>query len=64
VQTWLVPRYSAVKASYLLSALLPAALALATGVAARDARTRAVWRAALLAIAAYQCFLTWWGWWT
>jgi hypothetical protein len=63
-QTWLVPRYSAVKASYLLSALLPAALALASGVAASGPRGRIAWRAALVAIAAYLCFLTWWGWWT
>jgi hypothetical protein len=60
-QTWLVPRYSAVKASYLLSALLPAAIALAVGLDAT--RARGVWRAALLAIAAYASFLTWWGWW-
>jgi Dolichyl-phosphate-mannose-protein mannosyltransferase len=58
-QTWLVPRYSAVKASYLLSALLPASIALATGIGGRP-----VWRAALLAIAVYASFLTWWGWWT
>ncbi len=35
VQTWVVPRFSAVKASYLLSALLPASLALGVGVATR-----------------------------
>ena len=63
-QTWLVPRYSAVKASYLLSALLPASIALASGVAATGPRARTVWRVALLAIAAYASFLTWWGWWT
>jgi hypothetical protein len=61
-QTWLVPRYTAVKASYLLTALLPAAIALATGLGA--ARARTAWRAALLAIGAYGSFLTWWGWWT
>jgi hypothetical protein len=63
VQTWLVPRYSAVKASYLLSALLPAALALAVGLAATGPRTRGAWRVALLAIAGYASFLTWYGWW-
>jgi hypothetical protein len=64
VQTWVVPRYTAVKASYLLSALLPAALALAVGVEDASPRWRTLWRAALLAIAAYATFLTWYGWWT
>jgi hypothetical protein len=59
-----VPRYTAVKASYLLSALLPAALALAVGVEGASPRWRTLWRAALLAIAAYATFLTWYGWWT
>lgn len=63
-QTWLVPRYSAVKASYLLTALLPASIALAAGFGAVGPRARGAWRAALLAIAAYFTFLTWWGWWT
>ena len=63
-QTWVVPRYTAVKASYLLSALLPAALALAVGVAEASGRWRTLWRAALLATAAYMTFLTWYGWWT
>jgi hypothetical protein len=63
VQTWLVPRYSAVKASYLLPALLPAAIALAFGLATRAPRTRAVLRAALLLLGAYYTFVTWYGWW-
>jgi hypothetical protein len=62
-QTWLVPRYSAVKASYLLSALLPAAIALAFGLTGTSGALRSALRAALLAIAAWSTFLTWWGWW-
>jgi hypothetical protein len=59
-QTWFVPRFSAVKASYLLAALLPAALALGVGVATAGP----VARGALLAIGGYATFLTWYGWWT
>jgi hypothetical protein len=62
-QTWAVPHYSAVKASYLLSALLPASIALAVGVDAIRASRRAIARGAVLAIAAYATFVTWWGWW-
>ncbi len=61
--TWLVPSYSAVKASYLMPALLPAALCLATALD----RLRGGWqiaaRAALLAIALAGTALTTWGWW-
>lgn len=63
LQTWLVPRYSAVKASYLLSALLLPSLGLGAALAARGRFARTALRAALLAIAAYTTFLTWWGWW-
>jgi hypothetical protein len=63
VQTWMVPRFSAVKASYLLSALLPASLALGVGVATARPRARVVVRGALLAIGGYATFLTWYGWW-
>jgi hypothetical protein len=63
VQTWVVPRFSAVKASYLLSALLPATLALGAGVATTRPRVRAALRCVLLAIGAYATFLTWYGWW-
>lgn len=63
-QTWAVPRFSAVKASYLLSALLPAALMLGIGVATARPGVRATLRGALLAIGSYATFLTWWGWWT
>ena len=64
VQTWVVPRFSAVKASYLLSALLPATLALGAGVAMSRPRARAALRGVLLATAAFATFLTWYGWWT
>jgi hypothetical protein len=63
-QTWVVPRFSAVKASYLLSALLPATLALGVGVATSRSRTRAALRSVLLASAAFDTVLTWYGWWT
>jgi len=59
-----VPRYSAVKASYLLSALLPVGLALGIGVATARPGARVALRCALLAIGGYATFLTWYGWWT
>lgn len=62
-QIWVVPRFSAVKASYLLSALLPAGLALGIGVATARPRARGALRCALLAIGGYATFLTWYGWW-
>jgi hypothetical protein len=61
-QTWIVPRFSAVKASYLLSATLPASIALAVGVG--RLRRPAIARATLLGIAAYATFLTWYAWWS
>jgi len=64
VQTWVVPVYSAVKASYLLSALLPASICLAVGLERFGGRARTVLRAALLAIAAFDAGLTWYGWWS
>ncbi|RIL07580.1 MAG: hypothetical protein DCC71_02295, partial [Proteobacteria bacterium] len=64
VQTWVVPVYSAVKASYLLSASIAAAIALAAGLAALAGRGRAAARAALLGVGAYATFLTWYGWWS
>ena len=64
VQTWVVPVYSAVKASYLLPALLPFAICLALGLASFRDRSRAALRAALLAIGAFQVFLLWYGWWS
>lgn len=62
VQTWVVPRFSAVKASYLLSAALPVALALEAGLT--HARRRAPLRVGLLATSAWATFLTWYGWWS
>jgi len=64
VQAWTVPRYSAVKASYLLPALLPGCLALQAGLEALGATTRALARAALLALATAGAGLTWYGWWS
>jgi hypothetical protein len=63
VQTGVVPRYSAVKSSYLLSALLPTSFALAAGLTSVSHRARDVLRAALLTVAAYSTFITWYGWW-
>lgn len=64
VQTWVVPRYSAVKASYLLPALLPFALALAVGVGAMRGMLRGFVRAFLLLFSAFATGVTWYGWWT
>jgi hypothetical protein len=64
LQTWIVPRYSAVKASYLLSAMLPAALCFAVGLGAARGRANDLLRALALAIALYATGLTWYGWWT
>lgn len=63
VQTWLLPFYSAVKASYLLPALLPCALLLALALDAAGPRLRVLLRGALLAYAAFAVAATWWGWW-
>ena len=64
VQTWVVPVYSAVKASYLLPALLPFSICLALGLARFGGRARTALRAALLATAAFDAGLTWYGWWS
>jgi hypothetical protein len=64
VQTWVVPRYSAVKASYLLPALLPFALALAVGVSSTRGVARGFVRAFLLLFSAFATGVTWYGWWT
>lgn len=61
--TWVFPQYAAVKASYFLPALLPAAAALAAGLEGVPARARAPLRAALLAIATGATAYTTWGWW-
>jgi hypothetical protein len=62
--TWILPTYSAVKASYLLAAALPATLALASGLVAFRAWPRECLRAALVVIALAGTALTWHGWWT
>ena len=64
VQTWVVPRYSAVKASYLLPALLPFALALAVGVSSTRGVLRGFVRVFLLLFSAFATVVTWYGWWT
>ena len=64
VQTWVVPRYSAVKASYLLPALLPFALALAVGLSTARGAMRGLLRAFLLLFSAFATGVTWYGWWT
>ncbi len=60
--TWLVPTYSAVKASYLLPALLPAGLCVASGLAALPGSWRSAGRGALLGIGLAGTALTTWGW--
>lgn len=62
--TWVVPRVSAVKASYLLPALLPASIALALGTEALRGPGRAATRVLLLAGAALTSSVLWLGWWT
>ena len=61
--SWRYPTYSAIKASYMLPALLPLAFLTAEGLVAAAPPLRALLRGALLAIAAGFTVLTWWGWW-
>jgi hypothetical protein len=61
--TWVLPAYSAVKASYLLPATLPAALLLAFGIDARSPRVRDAARAFCLLLALASSLLLWQGWW-
>ena len=61
--SWMLPHYSAVKASYLLPAMLPAAMCLAAGLAHCRGWRRPVLRAGLLGIALGGTLLTWHGWW-
>lgn len=63
LQTWLLPYYSAVKASYLLPALLPFTLLLALGTASLPGGARRAARGALLAYALAAVWVTRWGWW-
>jgi len=62
-QTWLVPSYAAVKASYLLPASLPAAALLATGLAGLPGVVRPAAQALLLGIAALCAGITAGVWW-
>jgi hypothetical protein len=61
--SWSLPYYSAVKASYLLPAALPAAYALCVGLGALPRRALGLLRLALLLLAAVATGLTWYGWW-
>jgi hypothetical protein len=61
--TWLLPHISAVKASYLLPALLPASIALAVGTEAFYGTARAAIRLILLAGALATSVALWLGWW-
>lgn len=63
VQAWTVPHYSAVKASYLLPAALPACLLLALGLTSLPSGRRPA-RFGLLALACACTGLTWYGWWS
>ncbi len=60
---WIFPHYSAVKASYLLPAMLPLALLVVAGLGALPDRARPPLRALLLAIALAATGFTWQGWW-
>jgi len=61
--TWILPQYSAVKASYLLPAALPACLALAAGLEPFGPRARAGLRTILLALSVFGTALTWYACW-
>jgi hypothetical protein len=61
---WVIPHYSAVKASYLLPALLPGLLLVVEGLAALPGRARRVVRGACVALGWAGLALTWQGWWT
>jgi hypothetical protein len=62
-QSWAFPHYSAVKASYLLPAALPASYVLGVGLGALPGAWRSVVRAGLLVLAGGSTALTWYGWW-
>jgi hypothetical protein len=61
--TWVLPSYSAVKASYLLAASLPAALLLAFGLEALGPRSLATARGYCLALSCFATLVMWQGWW-
>jgi len=60
---WMIPRYSAVKASYLLPAMLPAARALEAGLSALPAAGQTLARIALLGLGLAGSALITYGWW-
>lgn len=60
---WAFPHFSAVKASYALTALLPAAVALCLGLGGLPGAWRQAARAGLLAVALLDAVLLWQGWW-
>ncbi len=61
--TWVLPFYSAVKASYLLPAALPAGLLLASGLEGLSPGARAAARAFCLVLALLSSCVLWQGWW-
>jgi len=61
--TWILPQFSAVKASYLVPAALPACLALAAGLEGFGSRARAGLRTILLALSVFGTALTWYACW-
>jgi len=61
--SWQYPTYAAVKAQYMLPALLPLTFLVGEGLTAARPPLRNLLRAALLAIAIGATALTWWGWW-
>ncbi len=61
--SWRYPTYAAVKAQYMLPALLPLTLLTATGLESAKPALRSVLRGALVLIAAGFIAATWWGWW-
>ncbi len=62
--SWMVPRYSALKASYLLSATLAAAILLAAGLSSLPPRWIGPMRVTLLVLSLGGTALTWYSWWT
>lgn len=61
---WVFPQYAAVKASYFLPALLPAAYLLALGLTRWRGGVRTALRAYLAALAAASTAVFWYGWWS
>lgn len=61
--TWVLPFYSAVKASYLLPAALPAALLLAVGIGGLSPGRRDALRGFCLVLALLASGVLWQGWW-